>query len=492
MEPRKRKRTTSNFWSEASTYIKDQGGAISSSIDFRESTRTVILTSNASHGESIMCIPPDALISLNTVEQSPIGATLFKLVHEVEDSKLFHSKNDVVLALFLACVSHLNDVQGKDEDADDLAYEGVHKYLATLPENDSYDNIPRRWSMKKLYTLLGGTSVLDRVMDEKQGLENDYMLLKESHVQAKENDSIFLFPSLKTFDQMIAVVGSRAFQSLGEDGIDCMIPLLDCINHKRGVGEKNDVTYSKGKDGSIHLIANHELEKDSIPSITYGAKGNAQLLTRYSFTLENNIEPDGSSNDTIELKILGQKCEFRAGPKSYTYGCLVKALSLTSESNQAHEVEEDAPLCGMDDFLNACEEEGEAFDGMYGGMEIGGDADEKNDENEIDESIETEIHGLQYLGNELKEAKKRYNLSGDSLVNALSSPLDSSEYFSAILVKSEIRALTLYIDTIQLIMSKLKGEIYAVKATTETNKDCGLLHQQAIELCEAYIAIRHP
>jgi hypothetical protein len=41
-------------------------------------------------------------------------------------------------------------------------------------------------------------------------------------------------------------------------------------------------------------------------------------------------------------------------------------------------------------------------------------------------------------------------------------------------------------------MSKLKGEIYAVKATTETNKDCGLLHQQAIELCEAYIAIRHP
>ena len=443
-----------------------------------------------------MRIPPEALITLNTAEKSPIGPILFKLVHEVEDLKLFHSKNDLVLALFLASVSPLSDEKGEDEVSDDTTYEGVRKYLATLPENDSFDNIPRRWSIKKLETLLGGTSVLDRLMDEKRGLENDYKLLKASHVQAqidaKGNETLFLFPTFSKLDQTIAVVSSRAFQSLGGDGVDCMIPLLDCINHKRGVGETNDVTYKKEKDGSIHLIARHDLEKDSTPGITYGAKGNAQLLSRYGFTLENNLEPDGSSNDIFEIKIYGQKCEFRAGPKSYTYGCLVKALSLTSKANPANEVEDDGP-CGMEDFLNACEDEGEAFDGMYGGMEMEGEDNNMSEDDETDESIAIEIHGLQSLIHELKEVKKRYSLSGDSLENALSSPLDTSEYFSGILVKSEMRALKLYIDSIQLILSKLKGERGGMKSNQgNESEDCRLLYEQATELSAAYIAIRHP
>ena len=40
--------------------------------------------------------------------------------------------------------------------------EGVQKYLATLPSNQSFNNLPCRWPEEILHTLLKGTSVLIR------------------------------------------------------------------------------------------------------------------------------------------------------------------------------------------------------------------------------------------------------------------------------------------------------------------------------------------
>ena len=36
---------------------------------------------------------------------------------------------------------------------------------------------------------------------------------------------------------------------------------------------------------------------------TYGAKGNGQLLCGYGFAVPDNTEPDGSSNDVLELAL---------------------------------------------------------------------------------------------------------------------------------------------------------------------------------------------
>jgi len=63
-----------------------------------------------------------------------------------------------------------------------------------------------------------------------------------------------------------------------------------------------------------------------------------------------------SSNDVVEIVIQGIKSALRAGPKSYTYGCLVKAMSLvtaseTNERGGGTDADADADgACGMDDF----------------------------------------------------------------------------------------------------------------------------------------------
>jgi hypothetical protein len=75
--------------------------------------------------------------------------------------------------------------------------------------------------------------------------------------------------------------------------------------------------------------------------ITYGAQGNAALLLNYGFCIQQNIEPDGSSNDVYELLVepaasgkdegaaapgAAVAVPLRAGPKWYSYGGLVRAL----------------------------------------------------------------------------------------------------------------------------------------------------------------------
>lgn len=79
--------------------------------------------------------------------------------------------------------------------------------------------------------------------------------------------------------------------------------------------------------------------------------------------------------------------------------------------------------------------------------------EDDEDEDEGDEGLGTEIQDLQSLVNDIQNAEKRY-----SLKDAWSSPTDSREPFSAILVTSEKRTLQLYVDAIHLILSKGKGE----------------------------------
>ena len=72
-----------------------------------------------------------------------------------------------------------------------------------------------------------------------------------------------------------------------------MIPLLDLMNHKRGTKEKSSVSYNRLEDGTIEVKAKSNMNKNQCPGITYGAKGNSQLLLRYGFCLKDNVEPDG-------------------------------------------------------------------------------------------------------------------------------------------------------------------------------------------------------
>lgn len=442
-------------------------------------------------------------MTLKRVERSSIGLLLFKTVDKVDGSKLFNQKNDLILSLFLAFVSFMAESDSANSNGT-KEFNDVLKYLATLPNNESYNNLPRRWTDEALDKLLGGTSALSRAMAEKKGLISDYDLLSETFAniavsESEASETNPTFPSLELFDQMLAAVGSRAFQSLGEDEIDAMIPLLDLFNHKRGVGAICDVSYTKGKDGSIHVIAKHDLKARYLPGITYGAKGNAQLLLRYGFTIQHNIEPDGSSNDILDLKINGSTCSLRTGPKSYTYGCFVKMLELVkNDGNYACgeatlENDCDDGPGSMEDFLNSCEEEDDENFDFYNGDDVenedsngGDDTDEKQSDNQAIESLKKE----------LKIAAEGFSLNGCTLVKALQSPNFSRDRFCAYLVASEVRTIGFYLQASDLIQKKLSADYSAQKSDDQLDEtkdhDRQLLHEQALELRDAFYRIRYP
>ena len=323
------------------------------------------------------------------------------------------------------------------------------------------------------------------------------MMASNDNKSAKNGNIFNTFPSIELFDQMLAAVGSRAFDSLGEDEVDVMVPLLDLLNHKRGVGETSDVSYTKQeKDGSILVTAKCDLEAGTSPGITYGAKGNSQLLTRYGFTMRNNIEKDMSSNDEMELIINGKLCRLRTGPKSYTYGCFVKALECAGagtgieeegenanvgqqQGDDGHDVPDD-----MEDFLNSCEEEDE-FD-VYGEVGEVGEGEE-----ECEDTRESDCKALESLQKTLSNVT--FELRGQSLAKCLEDP---NYRFCAYLVNSEMRTIRFYIQAADLVLKRFKGgdalEDNAPIDDCSIDTDCKLLKKQAVELSDAFFNIRYP
>ncbi len=315
MQPSSKKPRILSPWDGTKQYIQFQGGFIHDGIiftsiedvgvvdgvDISKVGRCIKVSSRATipAGTELMRIPSHLLVTLSTVEQSSIGRFIFKLVDGVDKQdvqnnatkKIYNEKNDVVLALFLAIISTSKETNNS-KDTDD--FEGIRLYLSTLPENNSYNNLPRRWSDGTLNKYLTGTAVLERVRSEKEGLKKDYLMLQEFLESDEEmKQALSPFPTIEVFDQMLAAVGSRAFDGLGDDGLEAMVPLLDLCDHKRGVSEKSDISYHRSNDGNIIVSAKCDLKNAAKLGITYGAKGNSQLLSRYGFTIQHNSEPDG-------------------------------------------------------------------------------------------------------------------------------------------------------------------------------------------------------
>ena len=87
------------------------------------------------------------------------------------------------------------------------------------------------------------------------------------------------------------------------------------------------MAYKRLQDGSVEVRSIVEIKQHELLRLTYGARGNSQLLLNYGFSIARNWEPDGSSNDVLEFSLNGEDMvNLRAGPKSYSYGPLVKAL----------------------------------------------------------------------------------------------------------------------------------------------------------------------
>jgi hypothetical protein len=234
------------------------------------------------------------------------------------------------------------------------------------------------------------------------------------------------------------------------------------------------------------------------------------------------------------------------GPKSYTYGCLIKALQLFGDDEQSlpcgdggdeseekqlqqesgnddadregvTEADDDGGLqaflddCEEEDYgLRECDEEEEEDDDldamMYGHTSIDNvlpQSSSSSSSNAVEEMRKKdELQALGALHSSLKQALERCeknslictsngrgSCSGDKCI---SSSLSLYDDFCIIWVKSEIRTISFYMKAVEMIQSKL---LMGVGDANHVKRDCGMIdcldHEHLNDLVDAFMTIRH-
>eukprot|EP00956_Cyclotella_meneghiniana_P031798 scaffold84896_cov22-Cyclotella_meneghiniana.AAC.1 len=256
-------RIMSTVWDAAIKWISNHGGYINPRLSYDASRRQVSVkdTSESSsssreidEGDVLMKIPSACLISLHTIEATSFGRNLFTAVHSIlhqnctalnpstskrakvsaivsdksirGDDCLYNDEQDVMLALFLAYLIEKRGCESSDRKIcnEEQPWLFFQPYLDTLPtssetlnskRNEYLDLLPRQWPIETIERRLKGTSLFKRALDEKKGLVDEYNKVKSAW-ESSDNHSDS-FPSLETYDMMMAAVTSRGFAGLGHE-----------------------------------------------------------------------------------------------------------------------------------------------------------------------------------------------------------------------------------------------------------------------------------
>jgi hypothetical protein len=538
-----------SWWTILKEDMIVHGGILHDSLGFCPETRELkvihepsssetaaALSSNGDHrrGDNdaslVMRIPKSSIITQDLALRLilPWWPEVETNLQSLRDSgKLYASVCNILIAVALAFVGSSLPSSSKE---DRLA----RAYLATLPDSSSYwDCLPRRWSDEQLKALLQGSTVLNRARHARKRIERDFSLLQNSFL-SKNDDERQSFPvPFEKFSNMYAAVSSRAFSisssdsstaaGLQQEQEDVLIPILDLCDHCRGTQEgqnKKNISYDF-QDG--YMVVRSVAEDDSVttkdPSntmlplpvgealrITYGAQGNPQLLYNYGFAIQDNLEPDGSSNDVLEFTVKDKEGTFestilylRMGPKSYTYGYLIKALEFFRPQNQntdndderGEEEDQDdmeAFLAGGDDNDN---DDDDDID-LYGDTES--PAEESHEQDAKDEAT-NDLAALSIFEQALQEKLKQYKLDDATLSKRIAEEKTGPEYYSAILLHSEKKTLRFFLTAVRKITNMLQPEAPRQPLNAALHgyaaNDLDLMESQADELAKAYITIRH-
>ena len=532
---KKRKTTSSTPFDLAKTWILQNDGIIHSSLHLNV-TRDLSTTTTIPTNTLILSIP--SLCKIN------IHNTSTPFLDQMTTSTSFHNHtfhsplNDIHLA---CCISRLLSFYTSSSASSTNSF--FNPYLNTLPSNQAHNVLLRRWSDQDLQQLLQTSPLIKRATTQRLGIINDYAYLSTLW----EN-----IPSFETYDRALAIVTSRAFSKMGVQNSDALLPILDLIDHTRGLHASNiqkNIQYVLNlENGNIDVTTTKEILKNETIRNTYGSKGNGQLLSSYGFCIANNIEPDGSSNDVYELDINGVTIELRAGKKMYTFGPICKALDV---------------LKGNDDTKGGDENEDEGGSGSGSGSGSGGNGDDMSDEQafldmmEGDGDMMSDFDMNSYMDNDTdnntfenvdendneedeKEIQEELDLleklliilidriHGYILVPAINVKKEDDngmkEKYARIIVLSDLYTLNMFQRSVQLILQKLTTRLAVVmskkKKKKENKKTDGSLasveveeevvtlykfkegfedpltnaisEQHAIELCAAFCQIRHP
>ena len=521
--------------------------------------REPYLTQEIEKGTLLFRIPPRCLVCWSSVaHDETFGKPLVDLIIELDAAtkasdtfettpteKVFHnSPYDLALATFLASNPDI-----------------TKHYQSTLPNGPVFDALPRRWTIYECRSYLTGSPLLARVTKERDGAKRDYDCLRAEWLK-KHNDTTgaddktaidTIFPSFEAFSNSLAAVTSRAFAGFGAkhnnsnttkprqnnpDEDIAMVPLLDLCDHSRGAkNTTKNLSYELSKDGPVLVKAVQPIARGETLRITYGARANGILLLNYGFCIPDNVEPDGSSNDTLEFYAhndkeilennknntdsndnnkggsLGAKpaVYLRQGPKSHAFHGFVNALdqfrpnpSKAVETEQRDKFADDGGI--PTDFDD--ESEGDDSFDWNAAMTSGGtgedigEGDDEGEEEDLDtsmqndkEAVATQLAAISVFQKQLRNLLGQYSLTKEKLVYILSEKMPSKQYYAAILVKSEQHIISFHLRVLEKLKHLLDGDASgggeaAIVAPTESKTK--MLDEQAASIAMAFMAIRFP
>ena len=330
----------SEAWETAVTWVREHGGSVEG-INLDHGMSGVEATRTLGADTRILRIPCHLCISAKVARVSTVGQAAAAAATACA-AKLFIAVDDAVLAFHLAADAYnaLPCRAGAQPALSSSSTRPFHlPYYATLPSgaDDPRTLLPRCWADVELDALLTGSKLAAEARRARVALSSDYKLIsaRASRLAGHLPEG---WPSLEAYDWAAAMVASRAFslQSATGEALDAMVPLADMLNH----GRPRETSYSIVND-AVEMRMVRQVAGGNAVHDTYGAKGNAQLLSTYGFTTLPNCEPDGSSNDVRDL-LLPQhpndaaaptlvhvppaSIPIRMGPRRYALHPLMKAI----------------------------------------------------------------------------------------------------------------------------------------------------------------------
>mmetsp|Transcript_3787 Transcript_3787/g.8436 ORF Transcript_3787/g.8436 Transcript_3787/m.8436 type:complete len:816 (-) Transcript_3787:136-2583(-) len=262
----------------------------------------------------------------------------------------------------------------------------------------------------------------------------------------------------------------------------------------------------KKAKGGVRVSTSHSLPMGSALQMTYGAKGNAALLGRYGFCIPNNVEPDGSCNDVLEINIKSNDLPvmLQRGPKSYSYGPFVKALESFYDVNREENcIEKGDDNCdtARDDREHNIKEVDDEGDQMVndGGLEAFLDScdnelvdDDDGDDDDDDECDESDGFGDYFYNTSTNSNATQAITSSQTSMMTDIARLDAFKDFlqnvKAGCVKNPLAGLFLNNQSRSNTKCDEKNINTELSNTTAEDQYCAILLRSEIQTCDFYLA----
>lgn len=173
-----------------------------------------------------------------------------------------------------------------------------HAYIQSLPESTAAIDSALTWTAAEVGYLLQGTPLRRQVEQNQSALFAEHSLLV-SGVLASSDPSTFGDPNgtygVEAYLWANAVFYSRAIKlNVRGETLECLLPVVDALNHTPASCAALETT------GSDYVLrAGRGLAKGEAVEISYGARGNGDLLHHFGFTIADN-PADVCAVDVVE------------------------------------------------------------------------------------------------------------------------------------------------------------------------------------------------